>query len=359
MSRFHALRVADVRRETDDSVSVAFDVPGELRDAFAFVPGQYLTLRTTLDGEEVRRCYSICSAVDDGELRVGIKRVAGGLFSNWVNDSVAVGDTIETMPPEGRFTATLTPDESHRYVMFAGGSGITPILSIAKSVLEAEPKSIVTLIYGNRTVDSVMFREPLEDLKNRWLERFRLVHVLSEEATDIPLHSGLLDDAKCTALLDAMVADEHVDAFYICGPEPMREAAQRALAARGIATDRIRLEVFSSPRGKLTGSTATVGTTEESGERATVTVILDGKRRDVDVGFEGMTILNRALEAGFDLPFACKGGMCATCRARVVEGRVEMDTNYSLEPDEVEAGFVLTCQSHPRTPTVTLDYDAR
>lgn len=358
MARFHSLTVSDVRREIDDAVSVAFDVPADLADEFSFKPGQYLTLRADIDGQDVRRSYSICTAAYEGQLRVAIKRVKGGLFSNFANDALAPGATLQVMAPMGNFTTELDGTKRRRYVGFAGGSGITPVISILKSVLADEPESEFTLFYGNRSIDSIIFREELEDLKNTHMGRLRLFHILSEEARDIDLYSGVMNEAKCGELLDGVVREEKVDHFFICGPEPMMLAAKAALESRGVADERIHIELFTSPLGKLTPQAredAPVG----DGPLTDVTIVLDGKRTHFKLAQDGPSVLDAALKRGLDLPFACKGGVCCTCRAKVIEGDVKMDVNYSLEKDEMDAGFVLTCQSHPLTDTLVVDYDHR
>ncbi len=352
--RFHRLTIHDLRRETPGAVSIAFDVPPELSDDYAFAPGQYLTLRAHMDGEEVRRSYSICSGPDDDELRVAIKKIDGGAFSGWAAEELKAGDAIDVMTPTGRFGVAPAPDEARTYVGFAAGSGITPIISIVRGVLAREPLSRFFLFYGNRTTQDMLFREALEELKDRYIGRFSLFHVLSQEEQDIPILHGRLDRAKVEVLLRAMVPAAHVDHVFVCGPAAMSEEIEATCRDSGIAPERIHVERFVSELGGKPRPKAKV--VEGAPPKAMAALIVDGKRREVPVA-EGEAILDAALRAGMDLPFACKGGMCSTCRAKVVEGETRMDVNYSLEPWELEAGFVLTCQAHPLTPRVVVDYD--
>lgn len=353
--RFHRLAVRDVARETAQAVSIAFDVPPGLADDYAFAPGQYLTLRTTLDGEEVRRSYSICAGLDDGELRVAVKQVDQGAFSTWVNTTLQAGDTIEVMTPTGRFGLGASSPAGGVYVAFAAGSGITPVLSILKTLLRREPSSQVFLFYGNRTSHDILFNEDLTDLKDRHLERLSVLHVLSREEQDLPILNGRLDGAKVRALLTAMVPAATIDHAFVCGPASMIDDVVATLGELGLSSDRIHVERFVSGEGGRP-KRAPVAVAPDAPAAHTAVLILDGKRREVPVA-AGEAIVDAAIRNGMDLPFACKGGMCATCRAKVVEGAVTMDVNYSLEPWELAAGFVLTCQSHPTTARVVVDYD--
>lgn len=351
--RFHTLSVASLRRETEDAVSLTFAVPEALRDAYRYAPGQYLTLRATIDGEEVRRSYSICSGLDDDQLRVAIKRVPGGAFSTWINGSLREGDTLSVMTPDGRFGIPIEPDAARTLVAFAAGSGITPVLSILKTVLAREPASRFVLFYGNRATGSIMFRTELEDLKDRYMARLSVFHVLSREQQDVPVLNGHLDAAKIGVLMRAMLPVDVVDHAFVCGPQPMIEGLEKALADLGMPRDRIHVERFTPGVG---GRPAPVVVPATAPPKAIATVICEGARWDIPVA-EGEAIIDAALRAGRNLPFSCKGGMCCTCRAKLLEGRVEMAVNYSLEPWETEAGYVLTCQSHPLTERVVLDYD--
>jgi ring-1,2-phenylacetyl-CoA epoxidase subunit PaaE len=352
--RFHLLRVADLRRETPDAVSIAFAVPPDLAPAYRFAAGQYLTLRTQIDGQEVRRSYSICSGPDDGELRIGVKRVDGGTFSVWANEAIRAGDMLEVMTPTGRFGVAHTPDQARVHVGFAAGSGITPILSITRGILAREPDSRVFVFYGNRSTDQMLFREALEELKDRHVGRLSVFHVLSREQQDVPVLNGRLDAAKVRLLLRHVVPAEIIDHAFICGPEEMSEAIEATLGELGLPPERVHVERFVSAQGgqpRARPAVVAVGA-----PFATATLVVDGRQAEVPVA-EGESVLDAALRAGLDLPYACKGGMCSTCRARVQEGSVAMALNFSLEPWEIEAGFVLTCQAHPTTPRVLIDYD--
>ncbi|WP_213290351.1 1,2-phenylacetyl-CoA epoxidase subunit PaaE [Bradyrhizobium sp. sGM-13] len=352
--RFHRLAVNDLRREAADAVSMTFAIPKELEGDYSFAPGQYLTLRTTMDGEEVRRSYSICSGPDDGELRIAVKKVDGGAFSNWAADELKAGDELEVMTPTGRFGVAPAPDEARVYVGFAAGSGITPILSIVKGVLAREPNSRFFLFYGNRTTSNMLFLEELEELKDRFMQRLSLFHVISGEDQDIPILHGRLDGAKVRVLLRSLVPASSVDHVFICGPMGMSEEIETTCRELGIAEDRIHVERFVSEFG---GKPRAKKIVEPSAPpKAIASLIIDGKRREVPVA-EGEAILDAALRAGMDLPFACKGGMCSTCRAKLVEGEAQMEVNYSLEPWELKAGFILTCQARPCSDKVVVDYD--
>jgi ring-1,2-phenylacetyl-CoA epoxidase subunit PaaE len=352
---FHPLTIEEVRRETPEAVSIAFSVPEELKDAYRFTPGQYLTLKAEVEGEEMRRSYSICSGLDDGELRVAVKQIGGGRFSSFVNAALRAGQPIEVMTPMGRFGIAPDPDAARTYVGLVCGSGITPVLSIVKSVLTREPKSRFFLFYGNRTTQSILFREALEDLKDRFVERLSVFHILSREAQDIPILNGRLDGEKIRLLLRTVVQAEGVDHAFICGPGTMLDEAEAALKALGLQRDRIHVERFTPAEGAA-GRPAPQPIVADRTPKATAEVILDGSRHVVPIA-EGEAIVDAALRAGLELPYSCKGGMCCTCRAKVVEGEVEMMQNYSLEPWEIEAGFALTCQSRPKTGRVVVDYD--
>jgi ring-1,2-phenylacetyl-CoA epoxidase subunit PaaE len=352
--RFHRLSVSDLRRESPDAVSLTFAIPSELADDYSFNPGQYLTLRTTMDGEEIRRSYSICSGPDDGELRIAVKKVDGGAFSSWAADDLKAGDELDVMTPTGRFGVAPAPDSARVYVGFAAGSGITPILSIVKGVLAREPNSRFFLFYGNRSTSSVMFLEALEELKDRFMQRFSLFHVISGEEQDIPILHGRLDGEKVRVLLRSLVPAASVDHVFICGPSGMSEDIETTCREIGIADEKIHVERFVSefggkPRPK---KIVPVG----APPKAVASLIIDGKRREVPIA-EDEAILDAALRAGMDLPFACKGGMCSTCRAKLVEGEAAMDVNYSLEPWELKAGFILTCQAKPVSEKIVVDYE--
>lgn len=357
MTRFFPLRVSDIRRETADCVSVALEPTDDHRPRFQFKQGQYLTLRTTIDGQEVRRSYSLCSSPLDGELRVAIKKVPGGLFSTFANESLNVGDTLEAMPPDGRFYTEVGGSEGRHYAAFAAGSGITPILSILKTVLQAEPNSTFTLFYGNRTTDSIIFHEELEGLKNRFLGRLSLHYVLSREYLDSPLFSGRIDGEKSAAFCRLLLRPQLINEFFLCGPEEMIHEVRDTLLEQGVDRKRIHLELF----GTGLAQTEARRRREAVGGPEVVTTVeltLDGKTVSFPLSSRTETLLDAALRHGADLPYACKGGVCCTCRAKLREGKVDMDVNYALEPEEVEAGYILTCQAHPLTERIVVDFDA-
>lgn len=356
MARFLPLTVADVRRETRDAVVVTLAPRDEDRALFDFTQGQYLTFRRSFDGEELRRSYSICAGVDDGCLQVGIKRVDGGAFSTWANESLAPGDLIEAMPPMGRFSLPLDPDSARHYVGFAAGSGITPVLSIVKTVLRREPRSRFTLVYANRHISSIMFREELEDLKNVHLGRFSVLHVLESEAQEIDLFTGRIDAAKMTALFERWIDPGSVDAAFICGPEPMMLTVAQSLRDHGLRDDQIRFELFASGQpGRARARPVAKSAENGAGTQATVT--LDGATRSFAMPREGQTILDAAIANNLDAPYSCKAGVCSTCRCKVLEGEAEMAVNHALEDYEVRAGYVLSCQAYPLTDRVVVTYD--
>jgi ring-1,2-phenylacetyl-CoA epoxidase subunit PaaE len=354
-SVFHPLAVASIEPVTDDSVAITFEVPEDLREDYAFSHGQHLTVRTELAGDDVRRNYSICSPAGSGVLRVAVKRLPGGAFSEHALDVLRPGDVLDVMTPSGRFFTELDPTHRKHYVCVAAGSGITPVLSIVASVLAAEPRSSVTLLYGNRTHSSVMFLEELEDLKDTYPERFQLLHVLSREPQEVELFSGRLDADRMGRILDGLLPPDTVDEWFLCGPFEMVSDLRKLLVKEGVPKKQIHAEVFHVESGPPVRR-APVETAE--GEGAKVTITLDGRRSTFSLPADGPAVLDAALRVRADAPFACKGGVCGTCRAKVLEGTVEMDTNWALEPDEVEKGYVLTCQSHPTSDTVVLDYDA-
>ncbi len=356
---FHPLRVREVRRETAECVSLALEVPAHLEPMFRFTQGQYLNVRRDLGGSEVRRSYSICSGADDGELRIAVKEVPQGLFSTWANRELAAGDSIEVMPPEGRFFVPLDPAQAKHYVAFAAGSGITPVLSLARTILAREPRSRFTLVYGNRTLGSVIFNEALEDLKDRHLARFALYHVFSREAQAVELFHGRIDAAKVARFLDTLIPPALIDEAFLCGPASMGGEVKALLEARGVPAAHIHLERFGAPPPRAGSESPRPEPAASTAGQSNVTVIVDGVRHALVLAADGPSILDAALQAGADLPYACKAGVCCTCRARLVAGEVRMDANYTLEPAEVAAGFRLTCQSHPVTPEVTLDFDQR
>jgi len=354
---FHRLRVAAIDRLVDDAVAVTFDVPESLREEFRFTQGQHLTLRMTLGGEEVRRNYSICAPVSSGPLRVAVKRLGGGLFSVWANEVLAVGDEVEVMTPTGRFFVPLDPALARHHAFVAAGSGITPVLSLLWTTLETEPRSRATLVYGNRTTSSIMFLEELQDLKNRYPARFSLINVLSREAQEVELFAGRVDRAKLEQLFATLLPPADVDEWFLCGPFAMVEEARATLRDVGVEASHVHLELFHVEGEPVRAPRANADGGPGDDSTSTVTIVLDGRATTFELAPYAESILDAALKARGDAPYACKGGVCGTCRAKVVDGAVEMDRNYALEADEIAAGVVLACQSHPTTPTVTLDFD--
>jgi ring-1,2-phenylacetyl-CoA epoxidase subunit PaaE len=354
MSRFYPLEISDRRQETFDSVSLAFAVPDELRDVFLFEPGQYLTLRATVAGEECRRSYSICSGADEDELRIAIRKVEGGRFSSFASDALKPGASLDVAPPEGRFTADI--GLNRHYVFFAAGSGITPVISIIRSALSANDEVRATLVYGNRTTASIMFRRELEELKDRYLGRFAVFHVLSRESQEIDILNGRVDGERISLLARTIVPPKDVDFYFLCGPFGMIEEGRAALIAAGAEPKCIRAELFS-----VDGAPAPVrrAPPKKSLHEGAVEVacVLEGRTHRVAVEPGGL-IIEAAHAQGFEIPHSCRGGMCCTCRCKVIRGEVAMDVNYSLEPWELEAGYVLACQSRPVTRAVKLDFDA-
>jgi ring-1,2-phenylacetyl-CoA epoxidase subunit PaaE len=362
-ARFHTLTVTEVDRLTDDVVAVSFAVPDELAQEYSFEPGQHLTLRATVEGQDVRRSYSICRSRPEvlarKELRIASARVVGGLMSNWVNDKIAPGDRIEVMTPLGSFTLATQPGADLHHVAIAAGSGITPVMSLLSTALAEDPASRATLIFGNRQTTSIMFLEELEDLKNQYPDRFHLINVLSREAQDVELFSGRIDRERLERILGGVVPVGSADQWYLCGPLGLVEAAQGLLADLGVDSRRVHHEVFHvDDAGAPVVSVEPVVRAPGAPPEAVVTVNLDGRTTVIEMPTRAETILAATLRARPDAPFSCTGGVCGTCRARLVEGEVRMDRNYALEPEEVAAGIVLACQSHPVTARVALDYDA-
>jgi ring-1,2-phenylacetyl-CoA epoxidase subunit PaaE len=357
---FHPLRVRRIEPDTAEAVIVTFEVPSELRDVFGFTQGQYLTLRREVDGQDLRRSYSICAGVDDGELRVGVRKVNGGVFSNWINAHLKPGDSLQVMAPQGRFFVPIDPASHRHYVGIAGGSGITPILSIMKTVLGREPHARFTLIYGNRALKSTMFKEEIEDLKNRYLARLVLHRVFSDEHTDAPINQGLMNRDKIGEFLHALVPARSISHAFVCGPYQMNDEAEAALLAAGVPEDRIHIERFGiAPQaGQAVGAVIHQAAPGDA-ELARVTIIRDGLRREIEFRKDQPSILDAASAAGLEVPFSCTSGVCGTCRAKLVEGQVRMERNFALDKKEVADGFVLTCQAHPTTERVVLSFDER
>lgn len=359
MSAYHSLAIRRAEPETDSALCLTFDVPEDLRETFRFTPGQFLTLRCDIDGKPVTRSYSICSGLDDGDLRIAIKHVDGGVFSTWAMEQLKAGTRVDVMPPQGSFTLTPAPDRGRNYLFIAAGSGITPVLSIVKSVLAREPDSQVTLLFGNQRVATIMFKDELEALKNRYLARFQWLNILSRERQDVEILNGRINNRKgaelCRHLLDLKAVDE----FYLCGPEAMISEVSRGLRANGIPEEKIHYELFASSAEDAATRIARhhARAIRHGGKVSEVTIIAGGRETKFELTADGENILDGGLDNGVDLPFACKGGVCATCKAKLVEGEVDMDLNHALTPDELKRGYILTCQSHPVSARVVVDFD--
>jgi len=355
---FHTIKINEVRKETADCVSVSFEIPPELKKEFSFRQGQSLTMRTSLNGEEVRRTYSICSSPLDNEWRVAIKKVDGGLFSTFANDQLKKGDVLEVMSPVGKFYTVLDPANRKNYLAFAAGSGITPIISIIKTTFLTEPHSNFTLVFGNRKRSSIIFFEELEGLKNKYIDRLNLIHILSRERTDTPINSGRITVDKLVEL-SKLIAYETIDEFFICGPEAMIFSTKQFLEQKGVTQKKIHFELFTSSVPQKIKPPVELSETP-IGLLSNITVKADGRSFDFTLPLNSeSTILDAALKQGANLPYACKGGMCCTCKARLLEGEVDMDVHWGLEEEEVEKGFILTCQSHPKTKKVVVDFDIK
>ncbi len=359
-THFHKLQVADLRQETPECVSIAFHIPDELKNEFAFTHGQNITLRTTIDGDEVRRSYSICSSPFDNELRVAVKLAPFGRFSTWANTKLKKGDIVDVLSPTGKFYTELNSTHRKNYIAFAAGSGITPVISIIKTTLATEPGSRFTLVYGNRNRNNIIFKEELEALKNRYMDRLAIHYILSREKTDAAVYYGRINVDKLNQLSDKLINVHQADELFICGPEEMIFGVKNWLLEKGVESRKIHFELFTTPgqssamrREQLATPTAVEEKTSK------VTIKLDGVSFAFDLPFHGDTILEGALKQGADLPFSCKGGVCSTCKAKLVQGKVDMEVHYALEQEEIDEGYILTCQSHPRTETVTIDFDIK
>jgi len=354
---FHKLKVKEVRQETRDCVSIAFTVPDELKNDFVFAQGQNITVKKNIDGEEIRRSYSICTAPFENELRIAVKKVDDGKFSGYANTALKPGDELDILPPTGKFNTNLQATNCKHYLAFAAGSGITPVISIIKTTLQTELQSSFTLVFGNKGHHSIIFFEELEGLKNKYLDRFNFINILSREKTDAPINSGRIDNNKLIEL-NRLVDYKSIDDFFICGPEEMIFCVKDFLEQQDIDKKKIHFELFTTPgEKKIIARKPNVETNE--GPKSKITVKLDGRSFDFDLGFNNDSILDAALKQGADLPFACKGGVCCTCKAKLLEGEVKMDVNWGLEQEEVDQGFILTCQSHPKTQTVVVDFDIK
>lgn len=351
---FHKLTVKDIRKETPDCVSIAFEIPKNIEKDFHFIQGQNITIRILLDGQEVRRSYSICSSPLEKELRVAVKKVDNGQFSTFANEKLKKGDTLEVLPPTGAFHTEIRPSQKKNYVFFAAGSGITPVISIIKTILATEAKSTVTLFFGNRNMASVIFKQQLEALKDKYLQRLSLYYIFSREHTESDFNNGRIDVQKLDQA-SRLVNFDRVDNFFICGPEPLIFTVKDFLGGWGIDPAKIHFELFTTPTKEHIKIYETGTSSLKDGSE--ITVRIDGRSFDFNLEYNGKTILDAGLAEGADLPFACKGGVCCTCKAKLIEGEVEMEANYGLEKSEIKAGFILTCQSHPRTEKVVVDYD--
>jgi ring-1,2-phenylacetyl-CoA epoxidase subunit PaaE len=350
---FHTLTVSEIEQLTDDAVAITFDVPDELAERFRYVPGQHLTVRAFIEGEDVRRSYSVCADADSRMLRVGVKRINGGVFSTYATTVLEAGDELDVMPPVGEFTIEPDPTNRKHYGAVAAGSGITPVLSMIATVLESEPDSRFTLVFGNRDSRSVMFLEELEGFKDRHPSRFHLIHVLSREPSLIPLFSGRIDAAKFEGILDTIVDADDIDGWYLCGPYEMVEDVRKVLTARDVASDAIHDELFFS--GEIVEPPPPIDETVEG--TIAVTFTLDGRSSLMQVDPDGPPILDYALQARPDTPWSCRGGMCTTCKAQVLVGDAVLDRNFALTEEDVEKGYILTCQAHPTSPELEITYD--
>lgn len=357
--QFHALRVKEIRKETADSVSIAFEIPEELKNAFTYQAGQYITIKKNIEGEDLRRSYSLCSSPVETDFRVAIKQVEGGKFSTFANSVLSKGDELDVMTPMGNFVSNLDQQQAKHTMAFAAGSGITPILSLLKSTLSTNATSTFTLVYGNQQVQSIMFREEIEALKNKYLGRLHLLHILSRERLECELNFGRIGAEKCAQIFEQLVDLNEMDEFFLCGPEEMILSVKEFLLHKGVAESKVRFELFNSSSATEKKKAYQESHQADKGKMSTVTIKVDDRSMDIQLAYDGDSILDAALKQGADLPFACKGGVCCTCRAKVIEGSVNMEVNYALEKEEVDNGFILTCQAHPTSDRVVVDFDAR
>lgn len=357
--QFHSLKICDIRRETATCVSVSFEIPTELQSEFSYNAGQYITIKKQINGEELRRSYSLCSSPLEHDFRVAIKQVHGGRFSTYANNEMRVGDMLEVMTPMGNFTSSLDATASHNYMAFAAGSGITPVISLMKSILQTETSSTFTLVFGNQNFYSIIFREEIEALKNRYIGRLQVFHILSRERMESDINYGRIDGPKCEQLFSKLIDYRNIDQFFMCGPEEMILSVKNFLEAKGVESSKIHFELFTSDSSGKAKQVYQESRIADQGKVSMVTIKIDDRSIDFPLQFGGDTILDAALKQGADLPFACKGGVCCTCRAKVMEGTVAMEVNYALEKDEVDNGFILSCQAHPTSDRVVIDFDAR
>lgn len=355
---FNQLSVVKIENKTKDCVAVTFDIPKELEHKFKFKAGQYLTLKIEINGEELRRSYSICSATDESKITIAIKKLDGGKFSTWANTKLKIGDTLDIMAPTGNF---IIPDHNkNKFVFFAAGSGITPVMSQIKFILSRNPEAGVTLFFGNKNFESIIFREELEGLKNKYIHQLAVHHIFTKEKTGIPLLYGRIDKEKCLQLSKTLFDANHVDDVFICGPNEMIFSVKEALSELGVHDERLHFELFNTEglqKSKEKFSSDLTNT--EQTQLSDISIQMDGDIFEFELEYNGQNLLDAALANGADLPYACKGGVCSTCKAKITKGDVVMDINYALEPYEVEAGFVLLCQSHPRSPHIYIDFDQK
>ena len=351
--KFHSLTVAEIRKETEDTVSISFVIPENLKEDYAYLPGQYLTLKSSVLGEDTRRSYSLCTAPYENEWRVAVKQVKDGLFSTFANRQLKAGEILDVMTPTGHFSLQTDKNNSNSYVFFAAGSGVTPVMAMIKTILHDEPNSDVTFFYGNKGFSSIIFREEIEGLKNEYMDRLRVIHILSRESLGNKIQKGRIDNGKCESLFDAFLKDIEIAGVYVCGPEQMIYAVKESMMAKGLDEKLIHFELFTTPGSK----NEEVEVYEGPNVHANVTVIIDGDELDIVLDSDGLNVLDAAQQAGADLPFACKGGVCCTCKAKILEGEARMTVNYSLEQDEIDAGYILTCQAHPTSEKLVISFD--
>ncbi|HAV28520.1 MAG TPA: phenylacetate-CoA oxygenase/reductase subunit PaaK [Saprospirales bacterium] len=357
MSTIHKIKVSNIIKETEDCVSVSFDIPSDLHKLFSYIPGQYLTLEADIDGEKVRRSYSLCSAPHENKWKVAVKKVPQGKFSTYANDVLKAGDEVNVMSPMGNFKLQCNAENDNHYVSFAAGSGITPMLSMIKEVMETEPMSQFTVFYGNKNTESIIFREEIEGIKNKYLDRLSVHYVLSREKLMSEIFNGRIDEEKCRMYAKSFFNPAEIHSYYLCGPSQMIFAVRDTLKDLEVSENSIKFELFTTD-DMPTGQKHIAEIAElDRGKMSSVKVTVDGVSFDFDLAYDGENVLDASLGYGADLPFACKGGVCCTCKAKLVKGEVVMDVNYTLEPDEIEAGYILTCQSHPRTETIEIDFD--
>ena len=357
MSQFHHIRVKEIRRETDDTVSIALDVPQSLHEDFQYLPGQYLTIKTDINGEEIRRSYSLCSSPHEDEWRVAVKKVENGRFSTFANEKLSEGDVLEVMPPMGNFVVKTNEGHRKKYAAFAAGSGITPVMSIMKSVLTEEPESSFLLFYGNRNSNSIIFKEQIQELKDQYMDRLSIYHVLSREKQNGDLFYGRITPDKCDLFTRHLINLQDVDDFYFCGPGDMVQKLQDHFIACGADREQTHAELFTAPDEVKKEPVRVKADPEDNSEACQVSIVLDNHNYRFELEYDTNNILDAAIDEGVDLPYSCKGGVCSTCRAKVTKGEVQMMVNYALEPEEVEAGYVLTCQSYPKSGSVEIDFD--